>query len=84
MKFHEISTLGAKCHLNVIRSASNVKMLLLCKVVPVRAQNVFFDDFCGVPIEDLNMFRCAPNVKIQLFCKGLPGRAQNTIFRSVL
>ena len=52
MKIHEISALAAKRSLDVIRSAPDVKITLFRKVLPGRAQNVFFLDFCRVPIED--------------------------------
>ena len=40
IKILEISTLGAKCYLNVARSAPDMKIMEFCKVLPGRAQNV--------------------------------------------
>ena len=39
-KIHEISAIGAKCDLNVARSAPDMKIMEFCKVLPGRAQNV--------------------------------------------
>ena len=45
IKILEISTLGAKCYLNVARSAPDMKIKTFCKVLPVRAQNANFHAF---------------------------------------
>ena len=39
-KIHEISAIGAKCYLNVAKSAPDMKIMEFCKVLPGRAQNV--------------------------------------------
>ena len=44
-KIHEISAIGAKCYLNVARSAPDMKITTFCKVLPERAQNANFHAF---------------------------------------
>ena len=45
IKILETSTLGAKCYLNVARSAPDMKITTFCKVLPERAQNANFHAF---------------------------------------
>ena len=42
LKIHEISALGAKYYLNVVRSAPDMKIALFCIVLPGRAPNTIF------------------------------------------
>ena len=44
-KIHEISAIGAKCYLNVARSAPDMKIMEFCKVLLDRAQNIPKRDF---------------------------------------
>ena len=48
-KIHEISTLEAKCYLNVTRIAPDMKIMECCKVLPSRAQNVISHPFLKAP-----------------------------------
>ena len=49
LKINEISMLGAKCYLNVLRSAPDMKIIEFCKVLPGRAQNMIFNAFLKAP-----------------------------------
>ena len=54
IKILEISTLGAKCYLNVARSAPDMKITTFCKVLPER----LFMHFLRVLIEDFAFEVC--------------------------
>ena len=56
MKIHEISALSPKRYRNVIKSVPDVKSTLFCKVLPGRAQNCIFADFCRILIDDFRRF----------------------------
>ena len=45
LKIHEISTLGAKCYLDVVKSVPDMKIRIFCKVLPGRSQNAKFYAF---------------------------------------
>ena len=44
-KIHEISTLGAKCSVNVVKNVSDMKIHTFCKVLSERGQNANFRAF---------------------------------------
>ena len=44
-KIHEISMLGAKCYLDVVKNVPDMELRTFCKVLPGRGQNANFHAF---------------------------------------
>ena len=54
-KIHEISAIGAKCYLNVAKSAPDMKIMEFCKVLRGRAQNVISHALLKAPHRGFSM-----------------------------